>query len=305
MNKIKSSFSIRDLENISGIKAHTIRIWEKRYHLLEPQRSDTNIRNYSLDSLQKLLNITLLYNNGYKISNIAQIKDEELPKTVKKLVDKTAIQNDAINAFKIAMMNFDSKQFNLTYNQLFEKNSFNDIFYNIFIPLFNQIGMLWQTKVIIPSHEHFISNLIRQKIILNTEKVQTENNFESDKVFVLFLPEHEIHELGLLYLNYEIQSKGYKTIYLGHSVPLDSLIEVSNFYNNIYFLSYFTSEPNRNIIHKYIEDFKEKLDIGEKNKFWILGYQSQFIDNTLLDENLKKFTSMKSVTKQLNALQKL
>ncbi len=304
MNKIKTSFSIRDLENISGIKAHTIRIWEKRYHLLEPQRTDTNIRNYSLDSLQKLLNITLLYNNGYKISNIAKIKEEELPNTVKKLVDKTAIQNDAINSFKLAMMNFDTNQFNNTYNQLLEKNSFNEIFHDVFVPLFNQIGLLWQTNVIRPSHEHFMSNLIRHKVIINTEKVQSENNFKSDKLFILFLPEHEIHELGLLYLNYEIQSKGYKTIYLGHSVPLESLIELSNFHPQQYFISYFTTEPNRGIINKYIEDFKEKIEIGEKNKFWILGYQSQFIDKKLLDDNLKKFASIKKITNQLNTLQK-
>ncbi len=304
MNKIKTSFSIRDLENISGIKAHTIRIWEKRYHLLEPQRTDTNIRNYSLDSLQKLLNITLLYNNGYKISNIAKIKEEELPNTVKKLVDKTAIQNDAINSFKLAMMNFDTNQFNNTYNQLLEKNSFNEIFHDVFVPLFNQIGLLWQTNVIRPSHEHFMSNLIRHKVIINTEKVQSENNFKSDKLFILFLPEHEIHELGLLYLNYEIQSKGYKTIYLGHSVPLESLIELSNFHPQQYFISYFTTEPNRGIINKYIEDFKEKIEIGEKNKFWILGYQSQFIDKKILDDNLKKFASIKKITNQLNTLQK-
>ncbi|MBU2998023.1 MerR family transcriptional regulator [Cellulophaga baltica] len=304
MNKIKSSFSIRDLENISGIKAHTIRIWEKRYHLLEPQRTDTNIRNYSLDSLQKLLNITLLYNNGYKISNIAQIEEDDLPKTVKKLVDKSAIHNDAINSFKMAMINFDTNLFYKTYNGLLQKNDFTEIFHDIFIPLFNQIGLLWQTKVIRPSHEHFITNLIRQKIILNTEKVQSKNKLNSDFIFVLFLPEHEIHELALLYLNYELQAKGHKTIYLGHSVPLESLKEVSIYYPNIHFISYFTTEPNRSIIRNYIEDFKTELEIGEKNKFWVLGYQSQFIDKNLFDENFKKFNSIKMVTSQINSLQK-
>ena len=118
MNSSKKSFSIRDLENLSGIKAHTIRIWEKRYSLLSPERTETNIRTYSLESLQKLLNITLLYNSGYKISKISKIKEEDIPLLVNEIIAKNSEKHHAINAFKLAMVNFDTYQFYNTYNSL-------------------------------------------------------------------------------------------------------------------------------------------------------------------------------------------
>ena len=152
MNNVKKSFSIRDLENLSGIKAHTIRIWEKRYELLSPERTSTNIRTYSLASLQKLLNITLLYNNGYKISKIAKLQEADIP--------------------LISMINFDLSLFQNTYSSLLSEKSFRDIFWEYFIPLLNELGLLWQTDTISPAHEHFITNLIKQKIYTSTEKLQ-------------------------------------------------------------------------------------------------------------------------------------
>jgi DNA-binding transcriptional MerR regulator len=201
MNNIKNTFSIKDLENLSGIKAHTIRIWEKRYNLLEPERTDTNIRTYNLDNLQKLLNVSYLNNNGYKISKIATILNVNSPTIVKEIAQKKSIQNPAINDFKIAMLNFDPSKFYTTYISLSKEISFRDIFYKVFIPLLSEIGMLWQTNTINPAHEHFISTLIRQKILVNTELIQAENKLPSSKTFVLYLPDNEIHELGLMFIN--------------------------------------------------------------------------------------------------------
>lgn len=295
MNNVKKNFSIRDLENLSGIKAHTIRIWEKRYDLLSPERTDTNIRTYSLSSLQKLLNITLLYDNGYKISKIAKIPESEIPLRVKEVFVKKSNGSHSLNAFKLAMMNFDQTIFFDTYDNLMETKSFQEIFKEIFIPLLNEIGLLWQTDTISPAHEHFLTNLIKQKILVHTESVQHNKPHRLDKVFVSFLPENEIHDIGLLYLNYELLLKGYKVVYLGQTIPLENLVDLTKYFDNIYFLSYFTVKPTKNEIEDYIEEFKNFLKDYPNPNLWLLGRQVQYLESSKLPVFVKKFTSIDEV----------
>ncbi len=299
MNNIKKSFSIRDLENLSGIKAHTIRIWEKRYDLLSPERTSTNIRTYSLASLQKLLNITLLYNNGYKISKIAAIPKDEIPVVVKGVISKNDNENHAVNALKMAMINFDQSLFQKTYNQLLKKRSFRSIFWDIFMPFLNEIGLLWQTDTISPSHEHFITKQIKQKIYSSSEKLQAIEPVKQDKVFVLFLPDNEIHEIGLLFVNYEILLRGYKTIYLGQSMPMENLIDLKNNFKNIHFLSYFTVVPTKDRLAKYIATFNEQIANGTGAKLWILGQQVKHLNPTNLPSNIKTFESIEALSSAL------
>ena len=300
MNNVKKHFSIRDLENLTGIKAHTIRIWEKRYSLLAPERTATNIRTYNLSSLQKLLNITLLYNNGVKISKIAKIPEENIPLMVRDIVSQNSVKSHAINALKIAMINFDQNLFTDTYKGLLKEKSFREIFKEIFIPLMNELGLLWQTDTISPAHEHFITSLIKQKIISNTEKLQDRPPFMSDKVFVPFLPENEIHEIGLLYLNYEIVLRGYKSIYLGQTIPLDTLSDVMTYYDDLYFLSYFTVAPTKDHIQKYISEFEKITSKTKKNiNLWILGYQTRHLEKDTLPRFVKTFNSIDQVIEKL------
>jgi len=298
MNNIKKSFSIRDLENLSGIKAHTIRIWEKRYELLSPERTSTNIRTYSLASLQKLLNITLLYNNGYKISKIAKLQETDIPLLVRQIVAKSSTNNHAINAFKLSMINFDLSLFQNTYSSLLAEKSFRDIFWEYFIPFLNELGLLWQTDTISPAHEHFITNLIKQKIYTSTEKLQLIEPTNNDKVFVLFLPENEIHEIGLLFLNYEIILHGYKTIYLGQTMPLENLADLENYYTNIHYLSYFTVVPNKDKLSKYIDEFTKFLN-QNNSSLWILGRQVQHINKEKLPLHIRTFDSIEQLSKAL------
>ncbi len=298
-NNIKKSFSIRDLENLSGIKAHTIRIWEKRYHLLQPERTATNIRTYSLNSLQKLLNITLLYNNGYKISKIAKLEEDNIPQLVNEIIARNSEKHHAINAFKLAMVNLDSAHFFQTFNSLMVERNFREIFNKVFIPLLNELGLLWQTNTISPAHEHFITSLIKQKIYIHTEKFQKLEPTKTDKVFVMFLPENEIHEVGLLFLNYEIVSRGYKSIYLGQSMPLENMVDLLNYYENLHFVSYFTVSPNKDEINKYLEDFYKILNTKGNSKLWLLGFQSQYITNQQKLEGLRVFNSIEQFTTAL------
>lgn len=299
MNTVKKSFSIRDLENLSGIKAHTIRIWEKRYDLLSPERTRTNIRTYSLASLQKLLNVTLLYNTGYKISKIAKIPEQNIPLMVREIVADNSSKNHSINAFKLAMINFDQSLFISTYNALLAERSFREIFKDIFIPLLNELGMLWQTDTISPAHEHFISCLIKQKILTNTEKLQHIEPVNKDKVFVPFLPENEIHDLVLLYLNYEIVLRGYQSIYLGQTVPLENLRDVMDYFDNLYFISYLTVEPEKDKIAHYVNDFTTIADDHPNPNLWLLGRQTRYLDDKELPEFVKVFTSLEHVVERL------
>ena len=299
MNNIKNQFSIKDLENLTGIKAHTIRIWEKRYNLLQPKRTDTNIRYYDLASFQKLLNVSYLNNNGYKISKIATIEEHQIPLLVREIANESNMESHAINAFKLAMLNFDQTLFYSTYDSLLKEKDFEDIFYDIFIPLLTEIGLLWQTDTITPAHEHFLSSLIRQKILINTEKIQSKRVNKSKKTFVLYLPENEIHELGLMFINHQLVSKGYQSIFLGYSVPLNSLIDLQNYYDDITYVSYFTVMPDKNNIKGYIDDFNKLLINTTNTKLWVLGQMLNTLD---LDNLPKGITPFKSIQALIEAV---
>jgi DNA-binding transcriptional MerR regulator len=300
MSLVKKTFSIKDLENLSGIKAHTIRIWEKRYNLLNPERTQTNIRMYSLLSLQKLLNITLLYENGLKISKIAQLTNEEIPLKVREIIDEKSIKNNMMNALKLSMINFDQNLFHNTYNQLLVDLSFREIFKDYFVPLLQELGYLWQTNTISTTHEHFITNFVKQKVYTNTEKVQRLEPVDPNKIFVLFLPENEVHELGILYLNYELNLRGYKSIYLGQSVPIENLEPLLANDNFIEFVTYATVEPSKEKIDKYIQRFKKKILNKKTSRLSILGFQTQYIDLVNKPEQVGVYRGYKELIEDLN-----
>ncbi|MCB4798988.1 MerR family transcriptional regulator [Neotamlana laminarinivorans] len=298
MNNIKTNFSIKDLENLSNIKAHTIRIWEKRYNLLSPSRTDTNIRTYSLDSLQKLLNISYLNKNGIKISKIANLSDQDINIKVREIASRADIEDHAINAFKIAMINFDQVLFYNTYNTLIETKSFSTIFYTIFLPLLNHIGVLWQTNTITPAHEHFLSIHIKQKILLNIERLQLLEPQPDTKTFILFLPENEIHDIGLLFINYQLRSKGYHSIFLGESVPMDNLRYVLDFYQPVTFISYLTIFPEDDKLNDYIHQF-ETLLLHGGNQLYLLGKKLDIIKDDNFPDSITRFTSIESLVNNL------
>ncbi|MDA8932088.1 MerR family transcriptional regulator [Flavobacteriaceae bacterium] len=299
MSLVKKTFSIKDLENLSGIKAHTIRIWEKRYNLLSPERTQTNIRLYSLLSLQKLLNITLLYENGLKISKIAQLKNEEIPLKVREIIDEKSIKNNMMNAFKLSMINFDQSLFYNTYNKLVVDLSFREIFKEYFIPLLQELGYLWQSNTISTTHEHFITNLVKQKVYTNTEKVH-RSEYVNNKSFVLFLPENEIHELGILYLNYELNLRGYKSIFLGQSVPIENLEPLIASNEFVEFIAYVTVEPSKEKIDKYLRKFKKKILDKKDCRLSLLGFQTQFVDLNTKPENVSVYRGFEDLIEALN-----
>ena len=292
MNSVKNVFSIKDFENLSGIKAHTIRIWEKRYNILEPMRTDTNIRSYDIKNLQKLLNIVLLHNYGYKISKIAQLTPEEIPLKVKEIISEKSAKTHAIKSFKMAMMNFDHTLFFNTYNDLLKDKTFKEVFHEVFIPLMEELGYLWQTDTISPAHEHFITYLIKQKLLSITEQIQSKPAINTDRVYVLYLPLNEIHELGLMYLNYEFLDNGYQTVYLGESVPVESLVDLKNYFEKITFVSYLTVEPTVENLPDYIEKIEHNLLKDTNHEFILLGRLTSELNKSKLSDKIKVYDSI-------------
>jgi DNA-binding transcriptional MerR regulator len=297
MDNIKQDFTIKDLENISGIKAHTIRIWEKRYNLLEPKRSDTNIRYYSHQNLQKLLNVVLLSKNNYKISKIAKMSEEEILQESREVAFATGVNDEAINALKLSMFQFDKVLFNNTYHKLLSKKTFKEIFKEVFIPFLQHIGLLWQTDTLLPAHEHFISNLIAQKIHINIENLE-HGIKDSEKTYVLFLPENEIHELGLLYLNYELVLRGNQTIYLGQNLPLNNLNYFFKLNKDLVFVTSLTVQPYDERINEYFEEIENLLEKTD-HEFIALGRKTSLIKNNKYKFNVSFFDTVTDLLKVL------
>ncbi|MFZ2432023.1 MAG: MerR family transcriptional regulator [Lutibacter sp.] len=292
MNNIKTEFTIKDLENFSGIKAHTIRIWEKRYNLFEPKRTDSNIRYYDIDSLKKLLNVSLLYNNGLKISKIANLPEAKIALSVRELVFNKGAGSQASVSFKLAMLNFDEDLFNQTYNGLISQTSFRNIFTEVFIPFLSEIGILWQVHSITPAHEHFISHLIKQKILINTEKLQFLQPNRTGKKFVLYLPMNEIHELGLLYMHFELLFHGYHSVYLGQSVPVENLNDLQKVFGEICFLTYLTVEPSKETVEEYLQQVYSEILKDTNDTLWVLGSKlAQFDSDSFKNDQIKIFKS--------------
>lgn len=220
------TYSIKELEKLSGIKAHTIRIWEKRHNLIHPSRTSTNIRFYSDDDLKKIINVSLLNNHGLKISRIAGMSSDEINRNV---LDVTSTQTSAsayIEQLVVAMVDLDEVQFDTLIATLVKKFGFEKTITEAVYPFLEKIGILWQTENINPAQEHFISNLIRQKIIAAIDALPSVAN--DKKKMLLFLPEREMHEMGLLFDCYLAKKAGFKVYYLGQNVPHNDLISVVN-----------------------------------------------------------------------------
>jgi DNA-binding transcriptional MerR regulator len=252
-------FTIKDLESFSGIKAHTIRIWEQRYGLLAPDRTDTGIRKYTDKDLKFLLNVSLLANLGYKISAIAKMSDEEIRRIISEQATQSHTEQHKFHVLKISMLNYDEELFNSVFEEHLNQFGMEATFREIIIPFMRQIGILWQANVICPAQEHFISCLVRQKIFAQVDKMPLPANKDA-KPYVLYLPELEIHEISLVMLHFILKSKGYRSIFLGQSVPFDDLIQIQQRLGETNFISIFTTNPNSVLVPDYLSKIVSKFE---------------------------------------------
>lgn len=290
-------YTIKDLERLSGIKAHTIRIWEKRYNLIAPARTSTGIRSYCDAELKKLLNVSILNKNGYKISQIAGLDANEVSDRVNKISRNVSDTESQIESLSLAMIDLNESRFEKTLSRTIIQLGFEDTVIQILSPLIMRIGLMWQTGTITPAQEHFVTNLIRQKLYVAIDS-QINGESSQSKTFLLFLPEGEMHELGLLFANYLIRKRGHKVIYLGQSIPIEDIedIAVKCVFDYLY-LSFITSMTQCNI-DQYIFSLKELFP--EKPVF-ISGKQA-LLWRYNLPENAKYIDSPVALIEELDLI---
>jgi DNA-binding transcriptional MerR regulator len=246
-----SSYTIKDLEQISGIKAHTIRIWEQRYQFLQPQRTETNIRSYSADELKVILNVSLLNKYGFKISHIDKMSTAEMEEKILALNQLDAEKERVVNALIKDMVSLDMISFERQLDNYIAQKGIEKTITEIIFSFLERVGVLWITNHINPAQEHLASNLIRQKVILGIEKLP--KMFPSGKLIVLFMPEGEYHEIGLLFVHFLLKSKGYNVDYLGTNVPLVDLKYLTEYKKVDYLYSHITAPIKGFKMNKFME----------------------------------------------------
>ncbi|WP_319503584.1 MerR family transcriptional regulator [uncultured Draconibacterium sp.] len=261
-------YSIKDLETLSGIKAHTIRIWEKRYDLLKPERTDTNIRYYTDEDLKRMLNVSLLVRNGYKISKVAAWKEDDIKQTVLDVAKTKKSEEGYIDQLLLFMVNFDNVGFTALINEIVEKYGIEEAMQNIFFVLFERIGTFWQVGSIFPSQEHYITNFIRQKIIAAIDSFGISNS--KGKTILFYLPEEELHELSLLFYSYLAAKSGYNVIYLGQFVPFADLEKLRSHIELDFIFTAFISPVQKEDLEIYLEKLKE---LYQHQKVFVTGWQ--------------------------------
>lgn len=252
-----NSFTIKDLSNLSGIKAHTLRIWEQRYSFLKPSRTFTNIRYYSNEELKTILNIALLNKYGFKISHIDKMSDLEIREKIFSLNHLQAQQERIVNELIQKMIDLDMESFEEMLNEYIAAKGVERTITQIIFPYLEKIGILWLTNHINPAQEHLVTNIIRQKLICGIEAVQTP--LKSGKKILLFLPEGEYHELGLLFMYFLLKNRGINVIYLGANVPLKDVEYVVNYKKPDYLYSHLTTVGQNFNFEKFLNNVTQKF----------------------------------------------
>jgi MerR family transcriptional regulator, light-induced transcriptional regulator len=286
-------YSIKDLEVLSGIKAHTIRIWEKRYKLLTPDRTGTNIRFYSDEELRKIMNVSLLVNKGFKISKVAKLNPVELRDKVLLVTASKTSESDYIERLILFMLNFNTNEFNALTDEIIKNIGFENAVVNVFFELFQRIGTYWQVGSIFPAQEHYVTNIFRQKLIAEINR--PENSKRNGLTILFFLHENELHEISLLFYSYLAQKRGYNLIYLGQFVPMEDLAKIQHHLKIDFVFTAFINSIAKEMLENYLLELK---NIFDHQKIFITGRQLQ-INDPVLPRNFKIISNQKDFKKYL------
>ena len=284
-------YKISDLENLSGIKSHTIRIWEQRYKILTPLRSETNIRYYNDEQLKKLLNVVSLMNAGDKISAIGKLSSEEINDRVSSIVisgDSGIKEEMLINQMISAGLSFDENLFEKAFSNSILSFGLMTAYQKVFYPMLNKIGILWSITEINPAQEHFVSNLVKQKMFAAIDALNPPKN-DSEK-WLLFLPEGEQHELGLLIANYGLRAKGVQVYYLGANVPLVNIESIAKQVEPTNYLTFSVKSNQQNIINKYFDKMNKEFNYPTIN----ICCKNELKENLKLSNNQHVVTSFEA-----------
>jgi DNA-binding transcriptional MerR regulator/methylmalonyl-CoA mutase cobalamin-binding subunit len=259
-------YSIRDLETLSGVKAHTIRMWEKRYGLLNPQRTETNIRYYLDQDVKMLLNAALLNRHGYKISRIADMSQRQLHEAVLEITEKKVVDSDVqSDTLTLSMLELDEEKFDATIRQRIEEYGFKETMMKVVFPFLNRLNVLWMTGSVMPVQENYIAGLIKQKIYVAIDSLPHPDNQKG--TFIVFLPEGEEHELSTLFIHYLLREAGFKVINLGRNISLDDILQASE----IHHPNYIFTIINEGLFKMSVKDYIDKLSLHCRNSTLLLS----------------------------------
>lgn len=282
-----NAYSIKDLEKLSGIKAHTIRIWEQRYGIISPRRTPTNIRYYLDKDLIKLLNVVFLYQNGYKISKIALMDDTEIDTLKSQISNQKFSKIGSLDALTIATTDLDEYKFNKVVADFIAEKGFYKTMTELIYPFLDKLAVLWLTGSITPARELFVANLIRQKVISAIDR-EISNPIRLNKKFLLFLPEGEIQELGLLFLHYLLKSKGFPVLYLGTGIGIQELKDAHSAFKPDYMFTIlsesFIVEPVQSLIDRLSNEFSDTAIVF--SGFPLVAQKATIRSNTLVLKDL-------------------
>ncbi|MEJ6735739.1 MAG: MerR family transcriptional regulator [Flavobacteriales bacterium] len=255
-----SEYKISDLENLSGVKSHTIRIWEQRYNILSPFRTDTNIRYYDDAQLRKLLNVVLLISSGVKISAISKLSEEELNARIESLanIGGAGIKEEIlINQMINAGLSYDEALFEKAFSNSILSFGVMDAYQKVFYPMLIKIGLLWLSSEINPAQEHFVINLVKQKLFTAIDSLNPPK--KESETWLLFLPAGEEHDLGLLIANFGLRANGKKVIYLGVNVPFENLDIIAKQVEPNHYLTFSVRSNQHTSINKYLASMEKEF----------------------------------------------
>ena len=277
-------FSIKDLEHLSGVKAHTIRIWEQRYQVLEPMRTDTNIRYYSGAELKHLMNVATLVGNGQRISKVADLSRAQVARVAGELNLADLSPESIAGQMKQSMLEYDEALFTTLSSRYAEEHGFERLFIQVYLPFLNEVGLLWLSDAICPAQEHFLSQLIRQQLYARLAAMPLVASPE--RVLVHFLPDGETHELSLLFLHYLAKARGNHSLFLGASVPFADLAQFADHFPSVDFVSYCTVHPDAQRIEGYMDQIHSQYG-STSHRFWLAG--RPFSDISPASPNVRTF----------------
>lgn len=291
-------YSIKDLERYSGVKAHTIRIWEQRYELLVPNRTNTNIRYYDEDQLKYLLNVTLLLDHGFKISQVCKFSEKEFYDQLKEVIsgDNTSKRqqqvSSAVNELVLSMLELDERRFEKILSSALLQRTFEEVLKEVIYPFLKRIGVMWRTGEVSTAQEHFIYQLIRQKIIVAIDGLLLPQK-DSEK-YLLFLPKSEFHDLLILLFTYILKNRGKQCIYLGSDIPFKDLKQVTSITKPDTLFTFIKAPASKIDTQAYVyelsETFPQKNVLITGNAYFM--HELDYPDNVLLIPDVEDLLAM-------------
>lgn len=301
LENIKQIFSINDLSAVTNIEKGTIRIWEKRYQLLHPKRTDTNIRYYDLDDLKKLMNVQFLLQDEVKISHIAKLSEQELELRVQRIFNQKVSLDSVLSKFLYAVITYDVVALERLFDSMENNTDFKTVYLSVVIPLLQKIGILWQTNTVDISHEHFLVQLIKQKMYHQINQLSAPK-VSNSVVFILFLPENEIHEIGLVFLQYVLKLNGIYSIVLGPSVPMAALEKFFNEDRELYLATHISTSLRLESLQVYFDTLLRHLSKRKKIHLWVSGGAIQSIPRLLSSKKCQYFESIEALEKAIEII---